>query len=274
MKREATSTGSTADQHAHLEQLAAETAEILAEHNDCTADPGDPAPALDQGRLLSHIAELQSALDRHRSNRAGARYAHAVLTESDHSGPVSVYTGSCSDGVEREFVRLDQIAKLPERDTRPAVATAPERIYLQISDDESHYGQPFPGEYAGAVTWCGESVLLCEVPYVRADIVATFPSVPPAPEDADAPFEDMDPRQADALRAAFMRDNPEIRIQHWKGEFTTFLRCEVIAGPFSSWNEAVDAARADHGQRPINEQTRPTGSSATQAEQGGDDADR
>lgn len=48
------------------------------------------------------------------------------------------------------------------------VATAPERIYLQISDDESHADQEFPCGYD--VTWCSDSVLALEVEYVRADI--------------------------------------------------------------------------------------------------------
>lgn len=48
------------------------------------------------------------------------------------------------------------------------VATAPGRIYLQVSDDEFHADQEFPCGYD--VTWCSDSVLALEVKYVRADL--------------------------------------------------------------------------------------------------------
>jgi hypothetical protein len=47
--------------------------------------------------------------------------------------------------------------------------TAPEKIYLQISDDGAHFHEPFPIDLEG-ITWCADSVLDCEVGYVRADI--------------------------------------------------------------------------------------------------------
>ena len=62
--------------------------------------------------------------------------------------------------------------KLPE----PAVTvtetirTAPERIWLQVGDQSSDGDYPFP-EHHDEVTWCSDSVVSCEVPYVRADLV-------------------------------------------------------------------------------------------------------
>ena len=48
--------------------------------------------------------------------------------------------------------------------------TAPERIWLQVSDDAAHCREPFPGN--DEATWCSQSVLACEVEYVRADLAA------------------------------------------------------------------------------------------------------
>lgn len=46
--------------------------------------------------------------------------------------------------------------------------TAPKRVWLQISDDEDHFDEPFP--HGSEVTWCADSVQMVEVEYVRADI--------------------------------------------------------------------------------------------------------
>jgi len=48
--------------------------------------------------------------------------------------------------------------------------TAPKVIYLQVSDEVEDYDQEFPyvQEY---ITWCSESVLNCEVKYIRVDLV-------------------------------------------------------------------------------------------------------
>ena len=56
------------------------------------------------------------------------------------------------------------------------VSTAPKRIYLQVSDDEDHLAEDFPDAW-DEVTWCQESVMQCEVAYVRADLAAPPPAV-------------------------------------------------------------------------------------------------
>lgn len=50
------------------------------------------------------------------------------------------------------------------------VATAPERIYLQVADDAYYAEDPFPAEEE--VTWCADSVMELEVSYVREDLHA------------------------------------------------------------------------------------------------------
>lgn len=50
-------------------------------------------------------------------------------------------------------------------------ASAPERIYLCVSDERHHYDEPFPsGDEAGGVTWADDAPVECVVPYVRADL--------------------------------------------------------------------------------------------------------
>lgn len=57
------------------------------------------------------------------------------------------------------------------RDRTMLTKTAPERIWLQVSEDEDHHCEPFPRHPHGdEVTWCQDSVLACEVEYVRADL--------------------------------------------------------------------------------------------------------
>jgi hypothetical protein len=53
---------------------------------------------------------------------------------------------------------------------------APRRIWIQISDDPDHHDEPWP-ESMGEVTWCDESVMCCEVEYVRADLANEYPQV-------------------------------------------------------------------------------------------------
>jgi len=56
---------------------------------------------------------------------------------------------------------------------RQAVSTAPERIWLQISDDTDHFDEPFPRGPEADVTWCEDiGSAECEVEYVRADLAA------------------------------------------------------------------------------------------------------
>ena len=50
------------------------------------------------------------------------------------------------------------------------IRTAPELIWLQVGDQSHYHSEPFP-EHHDEVTWCSDSVVACEVPYVRADLV-------------------------------------------------------------------------------------------------------
>lgn len=49
--------------------------------------------------------------------------------------------------------------------------TAPEKIWIQVSDEASDCREQFP-QPSEDMTWCWDSVLACEVEYVRADLAA------------------------------------------------------------------------------------------------------
>lgn len=51
------------------------------------------------------------------------------------------------------------------------IRTAPERIWLQVGDQRHYHSEPFPSD-TSEVSWCADSVIACEVPYVRADLAA------------------------------------------------------------------------------------------------------
>ena len=50
------------------------------------------------------------------------------------------------------------------------IRTAPERIWLQVGDQEHYHSEQFPSD-TSEVSWCADSVIACEVPYVRADLL-------------------------------------------------------------------------------------------------------
>ena len=77
--------------------------------------------------------------------------------------------------LQREVMRawadkLESLAAGMEGKVVPEVVrSAPERIWLQVSDDGYGMDESFPTTDEG-VTWCRDSVVACEVEYVRADL--------------------------------------------------------------------------------------------------------
>lgn len=57
------------------------------------------------------------------------------------------------------------------------IRTAPERIWLQVGDQGHYHSEPFPSD-TSEVSWCADSVVACEVPYVRADLAGHVVSPP------------------------------------------------------------------------------------------------
>ncbi|MFL9590472.1 hypothetical protein ACKC5O_00635 [Aeromonas schubertii] len=70
--------------------------------------------------------------------------------------------------------RIDALLadKLPDpaMSVTETIRTAPARIWLQVGDQSHYQSEPFPID-TSEVSWCADSVVGCEVPYVRADLV-------------------------------------------------------------------------------------------------------
>ena len=82
-----------------------------------------------------------------------------------------------------------------------AVKTASERIWLQVSDDAEHYNADFPASADDAVTWCQDSVLACEIEYMRADLYGTLLA------ELDALRERVRELERDAERYRWLRED-------------------------------------------------------------------
>lgn len=125
--------------------------------------------ATDYRELQAQHDQLQSkhkgALDLLHELREGAEiHLHNCKVCKNEEG-VNNWTG--------KLARIDSFlaGKIPH----PAVTvtetirTAPERIWLQVGDQSHYHSEPFP-EHHDEVSWCADSVVACEVPYVRADL--------------------------------------------------------------------------------------------------------
>ncbi|AUY11123.1 hypothetical protein [Aeromonas sp. ASNIH2] len=64
---------------------------------------------------------------------------------------------------------LDGQMTVPAMAVTETIRTAPERIWLQVGDQSHCHSEPFPSD-TSEVSWCADSVMACEVPYVRADL--------------------------------------------------------------------------------------------------------
>ncbi|HHQ4796483.1 phage N-6-adenine-methyltransferase [Aeromonas veronii] len=109
------------------------------------------------------------------------------------------------DMINRQAVALNEEARQAIAKTssaKPAqsvtvtktILTAPERIWLQVGDQSHYHSEPFPTD-TSEVSWCADSVMACEVPYVREDrafatsreaIVRTVTSEPTLLQDEPA----------------------------------------------------------------------------------------
>jgi len=76
---------------------------------------------------------------------------------------------ACANELERA------LASLPVEGWRtvPRVQkTAPERIWLTVSDDKHDEREPFPENYGEEICWSVDAPVAVCVPYVRADLAA------------------------------------------------------------------------------------------------------
>jgi hypothetical protein len=76
----------------------------------------------------------------------------------------------------------EAIKRQGEPEGREVRLTAPEKIYLLVSEESIHDDEPFPDDHEG-INWCEDAALDCYVPYVRADLAYT--SAPTIPTDVE-----------------------------------------------------------------------------------------
>lgn len=135
--------------------------------------------------------------------------------------------------------------------------TAPERIWLQISDDADHCAEPFPTGPKAEVTWCEDSVLACQVAYVRADLYDARPASAAPPEPSNKawmmPDGSMVPAPNDAITGhrmpepsvdALIARKPQAMAAMYRLELTDVsLWTEEAAAMLRSQQEQIAAQR-------------------------------
>jgi hypothetical protein len=135
--------------------------------------------------------------------------------------------------------RGNQMTTKPEiQPMNKVTKTAPKKIFLQVSDDADDCGLEFPVPTAD-LTWCEDSVLACEVEYIRADLASHAlekePSVPVSYWCIEWP-DKLDMENGQASRRA-----------HWAGINSDGCPTESIA--YVEW--VVDIQKAIKFQRKI-----------------------
>ncbi|MGY3892878.1 hypothetical protein [Aeromonas enterica] len=80
------------------------------------------------------------------------------MTKQAKNQPVVIDSGTASAGKPSAAVTVTE-----------TIRTAPKRIWLQVGDRSHYHSEPFPKD-TSEVSWCADSVMACEVPYVRADL--------------------------------------------------------------------------------------------------------
>lgn len=125
-------------------------------------------------------------------------------------------------------------------------ATAPREIWLQISDDAGDSAEEFPK--GTEITWCKDSVLACEVRYVRADLAT--PPAQPAPIDGFGGNLDSAFDSGPAVPVDMVLHCPACGLQHidapdpWVAKYGEEL-CK--AKGFSLWTNPPHKSHLCHG---------------------------
>ncbi|WP_113736113.1 hypothetical protein [Aeromonas caviae] len=171
---------------ASSEDASAETCELLelidsalaatlqaqpdADWTEATPHPTEQDYRELQGQHDKVQSRLKAVLDLLHELREGAEiHQHNCKVCKNEEG-VNNWTG--------KLARID--AALAGNMQHPAVTvtetihTAPERIWLQVGDQSHYHSEPFPSD-TSEVSWCADSVVGCEVPYVRADLACQVP---------------------------------------------------------------------------------------------------
>lgn len=153
----AISTGSVLDDHplkSRLELLAnhhKREQELAAQLSDATSQCGVMAELLRDG------CDINKALG-------------FIIDSSDNDGKAEALS-IISEHLDKCEAALAGKLTDPAVSVTETIRTAPERIWLQVGDQPHYHSEPFPSD-TSEVSWCADSVVGCEVPYVRADLAA------------------------------------------------------------------------------------------------------
>ncbi len=168
---------------ASSEDASAETCELLELIDSALAGTPQAQPDADWTEATTppteqDYRELQAQHDQVQSRMKAAldfvRDSEPVLREA-----MDAFNWECGGVGEDEARALhnridallaDQLPS-PTVTITETIRTAPERIWLQVGDQSHYHSEPFPSD-TSEVSWCADSVIACEVPYVRADLAA------------------------------------------------------------------------------------------------------
>ena len=127
--------------------------------------------------VAADYRELQEQRDQLQSKHKGAldllHESHEVMRRI--IPPLPQDFANRSDLLDRIEVALAGKQQNKPVTITETIRTAPERIWLQVGDQSHYHSEPFPNN-TSEVTWCSDSVVACEVPYVRADLVGNIPA--------------------------------------------------------------------------------------------------
>ncbi len=135
------------------------------EWTDATTSP----VAADYRELQEQHDQLQST---HKGTLVLLQEAHEVMRRVIPSLPQDcAKRGDLLDRIEVALAGKQQNKPVTITET---IRTAPERIWLQVGDQSHYHSEPFPSD-TSEVSWCADSVVGCEVLYVRADLAGKLP---------------------------------------------------------------------------------------------------
>lgn len=161
---------------ASSEDASAETCELLELIDSALAGTPQAQPDADWTEATATPTEQDYRELQAQHNALQSKYRAAQNLVRDIVGFDRELEGD--DGIGTMADRID--ALLADQLPSPTVTitetirTAPERIWLQVGDQASDGDYQFP-EHHDEVSWCADSVVACEVPYVRADLADKVP---------------------------------------------------------------------------------------------------
>lgn len=188
-------------------------------------------------------ADYRELQERHDQLQSRLKVALDLLQES-HEVMRRIIPPLLQDFANRsDLLDRIEVALAGKKQNKPVtitetIRTAPERIWLQVGDQSHYHSEPFP-EHHDEVTWCADSVVACEVPYVRADLVGHVVS----------PSLGLLIQMTDILkmcRSALITAHEDVQDDTGKGVIQ--YRIKLATNGINMAEHAIDAAQANSGR--------------------------